>query len=844
MTGWSTPTEFEPTTRRAGVIPTTHRSEVPEVVMRITSGPRTGQLLRVPGTKFAIGSGAGCTLQLRSSSISPIHVFGIHGVEGTLVRAMAEDTRLNGRSFIDAWLQVGDYLSVGPVDLEILGGVVSLDSILAESETACSQDKSGSATPSLDTERLINESQERAAETIRELRVHEHRRMRRFLQELRYHRLSSMAPIPAAPVLPPATPTPPAPQAETIVAADPVQDATLPNIARDETESCGSDLNLETADAERLMEASVSPAFDSVIEPQLEPQPFESLSDEASINEVASAKWNGESSLLESFRSESRLNEVVDQSTFETPFATSVEPEENAFPTPEQARQSLVEHETQAAATSSKLNLLSLFSALQQAPSEAPAASAPVEESSLEEASTKATFADSSEVESLFGLRSQTIAVDSDSMIERVSYATTSYSDLEPDTQEPPITASMPQQEAASQETREASPFAAHALDDLNDSAESAYDARESTSSMLTKMFESESRATNSAPSEVSALDRIRQSLASLLEEGTASSSSNMLDSTTDEDSTAEAIEDAYSREEVTSETEEEISPAQDDEIAAAETSSEESETDETPSPPSQTTSEPASEADPLERLRYLQSLSSAAGQPAATQQAAPQKRRAEDTIDEVEETPAQPEIAPPSPRAAATPAPARPESHTPARAGEDDEESIDAYMAKLLARVGGTSTQPVTESNDSKPRGAEPLLKQTFQKELEEREEEFKVAAYVPRTAPERMEDLKALRDVANATARAAIDTSRRKKKSAESLVWVIGGIVALVIGGMLLKLSTSPFSANFVGTLICLGSCGYCIRRAIQTRGGATPQRLAPELTDPIEHPEMQSE
>ncbi|MEZ6104679.1 MAG: hypothetical protein R3B96_00840 [Pirellulaceae bacterium] len=142
--------------------------------------------------------------------------------------------------------------------------------------------------------------------------------------------------------------------------------------------------------------------------------------------------------------------------------------------------------------------------------------------------------------------------------------------------------------------------------------------------------------------------------------------------------------------------------------------------------------------------------------------------------------------------------------------------------MAKLLARVGGTPTEAPTESSP-KNREAGPLLQKTFQKELEQRDEEFKTGPYVPRAAPERMEDLKALRDVANATARAAIDSSRRKKNSSAAIGWVIGSGVCVVVGGMFFKLSTSPMSANFLGAVICLGGCVYCIRKAMLLRNSA---------------------
>ncbi|MCA9104233.1 MAG: hypothetical protein KDA83_02330, partial [Planctomycetales bacterium] len=201
-------------------------TDLHELVMRFASGIRAGQMLRIGGEKFAIGSGAGCTLELRSPHVSPIHVFGVHGKQGTLVRSMAADTRVNGRPFDYAWLSNGDCLSIGPVDLEILTGAtcsfddeISLDAALEPiglgDAPALLNDRDathGDASPTAG-EALTD----LAREVRQQMRRIEHDRIRRLLRELRSQRRSRavdpaaaefIGPLPPNAVAGPAVPCP------------------------------------------------------------------------------------------------------------------------------------------------------------------------------------------------------------------------------------------------------------------------------------------------------------------------------------------------------------------------------------------------------------------------------------------------------------------------------------------------------------------------------------------------------------------------------------------------------------------------------------------------------------
>ncbi|MEN6406403.1 MAG: FHA domain-containing protein [Thermoguttaceae bacterium] len=91
-----------------------------DLVFRICSAPREGQIVRLKSTKCTIGSGPRCTLRLRASGVSPLHCLIVRGPAVTVVRRWSPDTRLNDRAFTDAELLPGDRLGIGSVDLEVV----------------------------------------------------------------------------------------------------------------------------------------------------------------------------------------------------------------------------------------------------------------------------------------------------------------------------------------------------------------------------------------------------------------------------------------------------------------------------------------------------------------------------------------------------------------------------------------------------------------------------------------------------------------------------------------------------------------------------------------------------
>jgi hypothetical protein len=79
-----------------------------------------GQLVELPPGKTTIGSSPRCNVRIQQPGVQPVHCLIVHGPEGLTVRSWARDTRLNGVSFVESSLGLGDCLSVGPVELEVI----------------------------------------------------------------------------------------------------------------------------------------------------------------------------------------------------------------------------------------------------------------------------------------------------------------------------------------------------------------------------------------------------------------------------------------------------------------------------------------------------------------------------------------------------------------------------------------------------------------------------------------------------------------------------------------------------------------------------------------------------
>lgn len=76
--------------------------------------------LRLRSRKCTVGAGPQCTLRLRAPAVEPIHCLIVRGGERTVIRNWSQTTRHNGQRFDDATLTVGDRLSFGPWEFEVV----------------------------------------------------------------------------------------------------------------------------------------------------------------------------------------------------------------------------------------------------------------------------------------------------------------------------------------------------------------------------------------------------------------------------------------------------------------------------------------------------------------------------------------------------------------------------------------------------------------------------------------------------------------------------------------------------------------------------------------------------
>lgn len=156
-------------------------------------------------------------------------------------------------------------------------------------------------------------------------------------------------------------------------------------------------------------------------------------------------------------------------------------------------------------------------------------------------------------------------------------------------------------------------------------------------------------------------------------------------------------------------------------------------------------------------------------------------------------------------PAAAKTPEPAWkslvPEQETKAPAtvaATDEEDSIEAYMQRLLQRVSGddsSSRRPM--ANHAAPVAAPAPTERTAAPpapaKADAAEEPFDFNSYVPRTAPELTANLAAMRELANTSARTAIDSSSKRKQAKHAtskIVLSLGAIgTAIALGWLSLR-------------------------------------------------------
>ena len=167
----------------------------------------------------------------------------------------------------------------------------------------------------------------------------------------------------------------------------------------------------------------------------------------------------------------------------------------------------------------------------------------------------------------------------------------------------------------------------------------------------------------------------------------------------------------------------------------------------------------------------------------------------------------------------------------------EEEDGSIQDYMAQLMQRVGGSDAPPPA----NKPEKPDPAKKPTPQVEKkpvviqpkpEPKPKPLDPSEFVPRAvAPEATSGLKALRAVANTSTRSAIDRYNRRSLDTKA---IISGIIAFVAFGVavamgILALDTENLvsipmllclSTGFIGILATVKALAFSARAALSSR------------------------
>lgn len=155
---------------------------------------------------------------------------------------------------------------------------------------------------------------------------------------------------------------------------------------------------------------------------------------------------------------------------------------------------------------------------------------------------------------------------------------------------------------------------------------------------------------------------------------------------------------------------------------------------------------------------------------------------------------------------------------HGNANGGEEDD-SVEAYMKNLLARMRGTPENavevppaaPVAPPSSYAPTRPSPYeLRNAMREEqigLPDDLEPMDLDSYVPLTnAPEKSKNISALRELANSTARTAIHKSTRRKTLSGSLMKFAISAIALTVAAALFAINGVAVNIALIATMAAL--------------------------------------
>ncbi|HEX5442324.1 MAG TPA: hypothetical protein VFW87_00785, partial [Pirellulales bacterium] len=182
-----------------------------------------------------------------------------------------------------------------------------------------------------------------------------------------------------------------------------------------------------------------------------------------------------------------------------------------------------------------------------------------------------------------------------------------------------------------------------------------------------------------------------------------------------------------------------------------------------------------------------------------------------------------------------------------PAKPAEEDEDSIDAYMARLMQRLGAKTPSPPSRPHHEaqpSPRAAPAVVDQPEPEESPAAPVVAKLSdpSEMGRRAlpPERAADLSAMRELANLNARSAIDKHERRTMRDTGLnkaaVTLVGMVTALVEGALWLHGSPTAFYLMLGGGVVALfwGWQYYAALQKFAATAEAAPQTVERRVAD----------
>ncbi len=129
---------------------------------------------------------------------------------------------------------------------------------------------------------------------------------------------------------------------------------------------------------------------------------------------------------------------------------------------------------------------------------------------------------------------------------------------------------------------------------------------------------------------------------------------------------------------------------------------------------------------------------------------------------------------------------------------GEDGEESVEDYMQRLLARMRGEEPSKLTSTKSPQSRPTAPVSSGAMKQPTE-------VSSPRTQSRTSKSSDLAAMRELANNSARSAIQVSARRRYGTAIILKLSISLVGFIAGSTLLLINGLQINVSFIATIAC---------------------------------------